>query len=392
MQTLDPLTFVQLPQPVLTMYLDTNPAEHDNQRNAPGYLTWLKDEAKSVGADVPVQERKLFRDQLGRVERFLRDQPSHQKGLLIFAGPATWEAVDLEMPVTNELHWGKPCVSQLLGIMDEQKPCCIVAVDQAGARFFRFHLGKMTELSELKFRIDVSQWKEKDHAHMAQRRTRMPHGPQRDAFKSRVNDELRHFFVKVAERTKSLCAKEGLSSIFLVGSARLTEPIESQLPRRIRGSVACINEDLARDTTSDLNAHLTPLIEARENELTKQRVNDLLDGRHGTVVGLDETLAQLQNGAVSALILVRGLDARLRQCVKCGLASRAADPVCASCGGARERTMLGEALPELARANHAEIEVVNTKAAAKLTASGGIGGWLRQRRRPRETSRTRVGL
>ncbi|MGB7022465.1 MAG: VLRF1 family aeRF1-type release factor [Candidatus Acidiferrales bacterium] len=391
MQTLDPLTFVRLPQPVLTIYLDTNPAERDNQRKAPGYLTWLKDEAKSVGADVPVRERRLFREQLSRVEHFLRDQTSHQRGLLIFAGPATWETVNLEIPVRNELHWGKPCVSQLLGIMDEQKPCCIVAVDQAGARFFRFHLGEMAEFPELKFRIDVSQWKEKDHAHMAQRRTRMPHGPQRDAFKSRVNDEFRHFFVKVAEKTRNLCAKEGLCSIFLIGSARLTEPIEFQLPRQLRDRVACINEDLARVTISDLNAHLTPLIEAREKELIKQRVDDLLDGRHGTVVGLDETLAQLQNGTVSTLMLVRGLDARLRQCVKCGLASRSADPVCVSCGGARERAMLSEALPELARANRAEIEVVNTEAAAKLITSGGIGGWLRQRRQTRETSHTHVG-
>jgi hypothetical protein len=256
----------------------------------------------------------------------------------------------------------------------------MVAVDRAGARFFRYYLGELAEFSEQKFHIDISQWKKKDHAHMARRGTRMPYGPQRDAFKSRVDAEYQHLYREVAERTKSLCAKERLFSIFLVGSKRLIEPIEAALPRELREQVVLVDQDMARIPRADLQSYLAPRVAARAIELMKRRVDDLLNRDRGTVVGLDETLSELQDGTLSAVILVRGLDAGLHKCVACGITSRAADPICVSCGGKKEHVMLSEALPELARVNRAEIEVVSTEAAARLSESGGIGGWLRRRK------------
>ncbi len=390
METPNALSYVKVPGPVLTVYVDTNPRDRNNQGRAPSYLNWLKDEGKSIGSEVPAQERKLFRKQLDRVENFLREQTSHQDALLIFAGPTTWEQLSIAKPLKNELHWGRPALAQLLGILDDQKPCCVVTVDCAGAQFFRHYLGKVTKLSEQKFSIDTSQWKEAEHAHMARRATRMPHGPQQDSFDRRMNDEYRHLYRRVAQETRNLCVKERLFSVFLVGSKRLTEPIESQLPGQLRKRTELFDQDLAGVTVAKLQAIVTPLIAAAANGAMMRRVDDLLNADRGAVLGLDETLAQLQNGTISTLILVHGLDAGLRQCVKCGLTSGAADPVCNSCGGMRKRTMLSEVLPELARATDIEIEIVSGEAAAKLSKSGGIGGWLRQRRKTRETSRARA--
>jgi hypothetical protein len=386
MASIDVSSFAQLPPPLLTVYLDTNPGERDNQKQTPGYLSWLKNQAKLNAREVPQAERMLFREQVRRIEKFLRDQASHPRALVIFAGAATWEQVSLGLPVHNELHWGKPALFQLLGIIDEHRPCCVVAVDRAGARFFRYHLGELAEFPEKKFHIDISQWKMKDHAHMARRGTRMPYGPQRDAFKSRVDAEYRHLCRQVAERTKRLCASECLLSIFLVGSKRLIEPIESQLPRELRGRVVLVDEDLARIPGSDLQKYLEPRIVAQAQTLMKRRVDDLLEREHGSVVGFDETLAQLQDGSISTVVLVRGLDTILSRCLGCGMMNRSADPLCVSCGSRREHVMLSEALPEMARANQTEIEVVSAEAGARLIKSGGIGGWLRRPRQSHETS------
>jgi hypothetical protein len=390
MKNLDVSSLAELAQPLLTVYLDTDTRESDNQRYVPSYFTWLKAAANTRRAQVPERERKLFDAQLKRVETFLANQRSRPRGLLIFGGPKTWEQIAFELPLANELHWGKPALSQLISVLNEQMPSCIVAVDRMGARYFRYFAGEMQEYPEQRFLIDTSQWKRKEHAHMARRATRMPHGPERDAFTHRVEDEYRHLYRQVADRTKTLCAKDRFSSIFLVGAKRFIVPIESQLPRDLRGRVVLVDEDLARIPQRALQRHLAPVIAARATDVMRRRVDDLLNGGDRTVVGIDETLAQVQAGAISTLIFVHGLETTLRRCTACGAASRSADPVCVSCGGRRERIMLRDALPELARINRCEIEVVSAEAGIRLSASGGIGGW--RRRQTREASRVRARL
>ncbi|HTT23341.1 MAG TPA: VLRF1 family aeRF1-type release factor [Candidatus Sulfotelmatobacter sp.] len=391
MQNRSALSFEELPQPLLTVYLDTNPGESENQRGVPAYTTWLKAEAKTIALDLPLPERKLFREQLGRVEGFLKDQRNRNRGVLLFAGPTTWKELPLSLPVKNELHWGKPALSQLLAIVDEQKPCCIVAVDRAGARYFRHYLGEMEEFPEQKFLVDISQWKEKEHAHMARQGTRMPHGPQRDAFKQRVDEEYRHLYRQTAERIKHLCAREPLLSIFLVGSKRAIEPIEAELPWEFRARVMLVDKDLTRISSAELQRYMEPVIAARAREVMRKRVNDLMDRDHGTVVGLDETLTRIQAGTVSTVVVVRSLEAVLHKCLSCGTTNRTADPICA-CGGKMKRVMLSEILGELAHANRTEIEVASGEAATRLSKVGGIGGWLRPRRRTREAASTRTRL
>jgi hypothetical protein len=61
----------QIPPPVLTAYLETNPAEFPNQRHPPGYLIWLKSQAKVIEGNVPESERKTFREQIQRLEEHL---------------------------------------------------------------------------------------------------------------------------------------------------------------------------------------------------------------------------------------------------------------------------------------------------------------------------------
>jgi len=107
----------ELPQPLLTAYLDTNPSEPDNQRSAPGYMAWLKTEAKSVAMDVAASERSSFREQVSRVQRFLHDRTAQQRGLVIFSGLATWQEILLKVKLRNELHWGQPAVSQLVDLV-----------------------------------------------------------------------------------------------------------------------------------------------------------------------------------------------------------------------------------------------------------------------------------
>ena len=254
----------------------------------------------------------------------------------------------------------------------------IGAVDRAGARIFRCEVGELSELPAMKFEVDASQWKRKEHGHMARRRTKMPHGLLRDVFKHRVDEQYRCFFRHIAERTKFICERENLEAVLLVGSERLTKPIKSALPLNLQERAAVIPEDLARVSSARLRAKILPKVAEWIQRFAETRTAQLVESERGGVVGFDETLAELQEGRIGTLLMVRGLDADLRQCTKCGDVSRSADPVCAKCGGPRRHVTLSQILDAIADKHHTRIEVLAPDSAAALAKAGGMGGWLRQ--------------
>jgi Bacterial archaeo-eukaryotic release factor family 10 len=369
----------EIEAPLLTVYLNTDPAEAANRRSMPGYLSWIRKEAQNISRDVLPQEQGAFRQQVERIEEYLRDRKSTEKSMLILSGPTTWKPMPFHVPVGNELHWGRPALAQLLSLTNGGgKTSCVVAVDRARARFFAYAPGEMMPLSELKFDVNTSQWRRKEHSHMARQGTKMPHGPQRDAYKQRMDAQYLHLCQQVAEQTKRLCKKEGFTSVALVGSKRLTEPILEELPAELRENASLITQDFAKVDSADMAKRIAPGMKKWANEQAARRVDQLLGSGRGTVVGVDETLAQVQSGRVGTMVAASGFDARLKRCEKCGVADRSADPACPACGSARKTMMLSEILPELERAYRTAIEIVQGTAAKKLRDTGGIAGWLRQ--------------
>ena len=390
--------FSLLPQPVLTAYLDTNPAKAPNRGPTPAYFTWLNTAGKSAVADVPAGERKLFEEQVKRVEAFLRDRVSPQRGMLLFAGPKTWQAVPLQVEVENELDWGKPALAQLLGLLSRHKPYGIAVVDLGGARFFHYRLGSLSELEEKKFAIDISEWRKKDMGKVSRpkepsfrgsREMKKARGSDHDTFEHRMDEEYRHLCAETAQRARQLSEAHGLAAFFLVGDDRLIDPIAASFPREFQSRVVKVGQDFGRVVSPALEERLEPHIEEWERTQESESVTALLDGDRGTVIGIDETLNELQKGGVRVLVLAADLDPSLRQCVGCGRTDRTADPVCPVCGAQRVTVSFRQALPELAWKNKAEIEIIGGKASARLKEAGGMGGWLRLPKQTAAGHRTR---
>ena len=228
------LSLTDLASPVLTAYIDTDQMNRATGKSLPA--GWLRKEAEKIAKNLDAADVKNFRKQLSRTEQLLTERPAKAKGVVVLAGPEVWKSFPLSLKVENELHWGKPALTQLLSLVEEEKPCLVTAIDRAGARFFRHEAGEISEYKESKFHVDASQWKKKIHAHMAQPRTEMPHGNQRDVFKQRMDAQYLHFCREVAKRAGALSKRENLHSVLLVGSKRLAEPIEAALPKNLRKS------------------------------------------------------------------------------------------------------------------------------------------------------------
>jgi peptide subunit release factor 1 (eRF1) len=107
-------------------------------------------------------------------------------------------------------------------------------------------------------------------------------------------------------------------------------------------------------------------------------MDSLLGDSRAVVIGIDETLVQLQQGRIRNLAVVKGLDGSLKQCVQCAWVDRTQDPACPACGGERQAVRLREVLPLLARRYNVSVEVVSGEAARRLQEAGGMGAWLRE--------------
>lgn len=367
-----------LPSPILTVYLDTNPAKLRNQGRPSGTRIWLKARAKHIGARVPIEERKLFRKEIERVDRFLKMRPRRERGIVIFTGPKVWHALRLQVKVEDELHWGRASLKQFLWLLDEHQRGGVVVVDRSGVRFYRFWMGEVEERKAAKFELNIAQWRKKSAVRPARLGSRKTGRSERDAFDQRVRMQYARIYRETAKRIQEWMQREKLDSIFVAGSDDAVESLMTEISPGIRERVALVKGEYARLSAAQLQERIAPEIAKWKRAQETAHVAEIVAfrNRERAVTGIDGTLLALQEGRARSLIVARGLRGRVRQCAKCGWTDRAADRVCARCGGERRVLTMREVLPELARKYNAPVEVVAGKAETQLKGVGGLAAWL----------------
>ena len=371
-------TIAESPTPILTVYLNTksqNPSRHPHK---PTHLVGFKQEATELARTLLPQDKKQFVKHARRVEQFLECRRPKEKALAIFAGREAWTVFPLQINVESEIGWGKPALGQLFRLLNEHSTFGVIAVDHRAARFFAYRLGELTALGEKAFDIDDSQWKKKDLGHVTSERIRKTRGPNRDLYEHRLEAQYERLCHETADEAVTLSKKRHFAGIFLVGPDRLVASIQKKLPQPFVALAVSVPEDLGKFSPHETLRKLEPRFREFERKRQIGIVEQLLAEERRFVMNPEETLARLQNGTVHTVVVASDLDVRLHECAKCGLATRSADPVCASCGGKLRDISLLEILPSLAAAHHTKVEFVSGAAAQLLAKAGGIGGWLRQ--------------
>jgi len=369
----------EMVSPVLSVYLDTNQAKQANRGLKPGYLTRLDSQAKAAARAVPETQAEAFQSQVKRAVAYLRGRRLRGKGIVMFAGPEAWEAVQLPLEVEDEVHWGAPSLGQLYWLLDEHKPYGVVVVGQKHVQFFLYWLGEILELEDKKFLL--ARVKEKEMGKVSRPRVRMSRGTNRDAFARHVAADYAHYYRQIAERIERWCAAEHFQSVFVVGMNEMAKGTVQELPAVVRDSVVEVDKDYGWMTRSELQRRLRPLVEKHERERDVALVDRLLGGDRNAVAGLDEALVQLQKGTLRSVVVAKGLEADLLRCGECLWADRGGDTRCPACGRERHPATFREVFPELARRYGVSLKVVSGEAARKLQAAGGMGGWLNERGR-----------
>jgi Bacterial archaeo-eukaryotic release factor family 10 len=371
----------RLTEPVLTAYLDTNPAQPPNQGYPPAYLIWLKSQGKEIARHAPKEETDILQEQLQRVSKHLEAQPPRHRGLVVFSGPKGFEALPLQVEVKNELQWGKPALAQLLWLLDEHRPCGVVLVNRSGMRLFRFWLGELQEQRKETFRVDRSAWRKKHLMPPSHPGVLKNRGAEHDRFEQRVAAHYQRIYRKAARELQQWVAKQKANPVLIAGPGDIAEALRSELPAELRESVLLFKKDLPRVSANELVAQVEPTLQAWERKHEMALVDGLFAaGRGRAVLGVDATLKSLQEGRALQLVVVRGIAGMVQQCIQCGAAVRLSGHFCPYCGGKRHPMPLRVVLPELARRFKVPVEVVAGEAASKLREAGGIGAKLSESR------------
>ena len=370
-------TLAQLPEPVLTAYLNTS--ENDASRHPPARtpLARFLSETETMRRNLPHRDAKQFERQTNRVRRFLEKRHPAERAVAIFASARTWKIVPLQAPVSNAVHWGKPKIDPLLPLLYGHRGYGVVVLDHKAARYFEFAYGELTLLDTKPFEIDASQWKRMEQGRVATERVQNSRGPVRDLYEHRIEAQFQRLCHQVGEETAALCKSKELDGVFLVGPDRLILAVKETMPEPLAGSIVLVQENLGRSSPRQLQGRLEALFSQYEREQQLSAVKSLQASDGAAVTNPDEVLAQLQNGRIRTLVVARDLELPLRQCPQCGVATSAADRTCPDCRVERQEITLGELLARILARGSVKVEFVIGEAAQLLRQTGGLGGWLR---------------
>lgn len=262
----------RLAGPVLSAYIDTNPATRRNQGHPPGYLAWLKTSARRLRRRVASDERDTFQEAVRRLERALQTQPARARAIVAFVGPKTRQLLRLQVTVHDELQWGPPALEQLLSLLDEHGPAGVVVINRPEARFFRLWLGEMLADDRQRVAFDTAGWRRKDlvgpsHPGIGKRR-----GVQRDRVASRVEAQHRRFVGTVASRVQRWAERHDLRPVLLVGPSAMIAAVSAAMPELFRPRVATLPENLSRLSPATLHARVQPALAhwRRDDEAAQQ--------------------------------------------------------------------------------------------------------------------------
>ena len=359
------------PAPMLSLYVDINPANPDNSGKA--YLIRAKEAARAL--EVP---GKVLEQALGAMERL-------PEGRLpaVFAGEDWLEAYDLqtELPLPGgvEARWGEPYLTPLMYALDEYERYAVVLVDQEKWRLFEVHMGKIEELEGAFRAVATNEWRElgEDATSAGGRRAR---GPRRRRQRQRQLQRAHGRVDRALLQGDGPAPRRdhegpGHRAAHPHGprprDQELRRPPARHLPRALRPA---LHAPLPRERGGGAQGR-----GAATAPLERERENRLLDTiRERGIWGLQEVLEALQEGRLYLLAVPWNLGVKVFRCASggVGLSREAAEAFCP--GEGLEEVPLKDALPALAQAYNVRLEIVHGEVEARLHEEfGGLAGLVR---------------
>ncbi|MFO8035284.1 MAG: hypothetical protein R6U57_01455 [Anaerolineales bacterium] len=349
--------------PVLSVYLNTNPAEHTTDDCKLQLRSLLKD--IDLADDVEAV-REYFDYQY--------DWMAHRSAVVFScAEDDFFQSIPLAVDVRNQAHVeDQPYIKPLASLFDAYLGYGVILIDQQKARFFSFHLGELGG-EEIFSGREVQRLKHGGGSQTTGRRS----GDVGDAeYSDKVSDRNMR---EAAKRANRFLKKHDVRRVLISGTEKNVSTFREYLPKSWQSLIvgtfpmdmnASYNEVQKRALIIGKEAE-----EKREEKLVEAVITEAAKGRNG-LLRFDEILSAVREGRVQTLLVNEGFIQPGYQCAGCGYITTQELTSCPFCSETFQKIddAVEMAVREVLQAG-GSIEVLESNEA--LAEHGGIGALLR---------------
>ena len=362
--------------PFLSVYLNLDPG---NRRA--GVKLVLEDMLKEIASDMGEEERRRFEEAAARVRREVELHIPRGRSLAVFCDASSGVVLkeELPVPIANRAWYGDaPYVRPLLETLREYERFAVVLADRERARIFLVTLGEIEEVADTLSAAPVK----------ARKTTGSDRLMSSGIVERRAETWSGWFLRDVCGQLTDVAERHRFDRILLAGPEDVTAELLRLLPKALAARVAERLRMPVSARPQEVLALVAPVIERLDRVRQKELVADLVTAARsrGTggvraVLGAEATLDAVNQGRVYTLVYAAGLALKGFTCGGCGVAldhgpRGGACPYCSQPLEPAEDLVALAAGRVLAAGGKIE-EIRDPDAAADLSASGGLGAWLR---------------
>ncbi|WP_033543965.1 VLRF1 family aeRF1-type release factor [Planococcus sp. CAU13] len=253
---------------VLTVYLNTNPADLNAQNGA--WRIHLKNGLKRIEeyleASNDENEIKNYKSLKKKVEREINDnQDDLQKGVVIFASPHKdlWSVHYVQVPVKTNFHWEtKPELDQLRYMYKAYPYAGIILPSFKGIRILDTSMGIINEEIFYEFDPGLDFWVEQKGVHSATHTAGSStgafgpgshvggnSGSAADDFQFRMKENLERFYKDMGSKIEKLKKDRHWDEIHIVGEAEHAKSFSKVLQKKPE---SCIFKNLINSAPGNI--------------------------------------------------------------------------------------------------------------------------------------------
>lgn len=360
----------------LTLYFNTGP---NDQRSA--WLTRFKNLVRRIDPTVPSQDRRAFAAAVARVENFLKQYQPQGNSFLAYATRNSWQQFVSRVPVRDELHWGRPDVSQLLWLLEEYRPYGVLIVDRQHVRFLAVRMNEFEEYREFSIEIDTNDWRKPTIAAGGSGRGKPRGRADTNAFNARYMERLQAFWRSIQKPLAELLDRYHVKRLVLAGNKSLLPEFARSLNPSLAAAVITQVPLETFSSPADAVKRIYPKIVEWETDRQARIVTELLDAAsisNKAAVGVEPVVKLIQEGRAARLLIARDFERTMSECRKCNYVAPADGRTCPRCSADElNKSALTAALPRLVLNYNVPVEVIKGPPGEELARNGGLGAFLR---------------
>lgn len=292
---LDKLAAFEGTAPVVSLYLNLPP----RLRGTPeAYRARLRGLLKEAAGQAQAEDIQAIE------EYFEREFDWMGRSVAVFCGQGDglWRVEQFAVPIRSTIYIGeKLLLMPLANLMDTYGAYSVALIDQQCIRLFHFHLGEIVEAIEAEGE-DIKRVKSGGGAAGRSRgRGEDVSGATSETVRSNLRDS--------AEALAAFCGKHDAEHVLLGGAdptvQQFKELLASPWRERIEGAFSIAMRAPETEVMERSLEVMTERLQAYERELV-HRVHTLAAAGGNAIIGLEETLAAIEQGRVQTLVIVEG--------------------------------------------------------------------------------------